>query len=113
MVKLTRIPSMIENKDGVKIPVFIKLGITEMRFIKHNNFYYRDGGHWHVSYIIKDGKLYADCPTIQHIDGKELNKITKKEWLKGNAQNIPSNSKIKCDLGIQEICECCNQPIIN
>ena len=111
--KQCRIPKLIENKNGVKIPVFIKIGITEMRYIKDGDCYYRDGGQWNLNYTIKeDGKLYANDRTIKHIHGNELKPITKKEWVKGNLGYTPSNSIIKRDLGLVSVCTCCGQELL-
>ena len=116
-MKTPRIPTYVKNNDGVKVPVFIKLSSTEMRYIKHNDTYYRDGGVWEVNYIIKDGKLFSNCETLgEHLHDLPLERITKKEWAKANKGYVPSNEKIAVDLGIlkiDKVCECCGQIIKN
>lgn len=114
-MKSPRITSYVKNNDGVKVPSFIKLVQTEMRFIKSNDTYYRDGGVWEVNYKIIDGKLFSDCETLgEHLHNMPLEKITKKEWAKANKGYVPSNTQIATDLGLlkpETVCKCCGQLI--
>lgn len=102
MIKPKRIPSKVLNKNGVKVPTYIKLGKTTMRYRKIVDDYYRDGGCWSTKYDIStDGRLFSNIPHAEHINNIELIQITKKEWALGNGQYTPNNSIIKKDLKIK------------
>tara|TARA_R110000851_G_scaffold47990_1_gene116325 strand:+ start:2031 stop:2339 length:309 start_codon:yes stop_codon:yes gene_type:complete len=95
---MARIPTYSILKNGDKLPTFIILGTTTMRFRRNNNDYYRDAGNWSTSYKFKDGILISDIKQFPRIDGIKLIKITKKKWLETNKNYLPSDELIKYDL---------------
>ena len=77
----------------MKLPMYVKVDKTVFRRVtkesgfwanEKNVWYYKYAGEWGFDYKIVNGKLFANCPDIKSLHGKELITTNRSEWLKDN-----------------------------